>query len=53
MADERLNYVGEENVYGMRLGVYGSKEQPLYSATDFARAIGYCKASYMRKYSQG
>lgn len=52
MTDELLKYVGEENIYGMKLGVYGNKEQPLYSATDFARAIGYSHAAHMRMYSQ-
>lgn len=52
MTDELLKYVGEENIYGMKLGVFGNKEQPLYSATDFARAIGYCHATRMRKFSQ-
>jgi len=52
MTDELLKYVGEENIYGMKLGVFGNKEQPLYSATDFARAIGYCHATRMRKHSQ-
>lgn len=52
MTDELLKYVGEENIYGMKLGVFGNKEQPLYSATDFARAIGYSHVTHMRLYSQ-
>ena len=52
MTDELLKYVGEENIYGIKLGVFGNKEQPLYSANDFARAIGYCHAAHMRLYSQ-
>lgn len=52
MTDELLEYVGEGNIYGIKLGVFGNKEQPLYSANDFARAIGYCHAAHMRLYSQ-